>query len=281
MYDPEYTSTFYDAYGDLEWARLESKPYGRLQAIIHNDFIQRHVQPNDKVLDAGSGPGRFSISLINIGAKVTLLDISKNQLNLARSKLSEAGLIGKVESFVEGDIVNLGTFPDASFDKVICFGGALSYVCERRYDAASELIRVTPRGGLILVSVMSLLGAAVSVITMPSIEMLEHPNKVFSDIPPLFPILETGDLPEFPSTSGMKHAPMHLYTSYELQQLFEQCTVVETAGSNVTMNEYERNAELISNSPVAWDTLIEFEKRINHDPGLLNSGSHIIMVVRK
>ncbi|MYC07720.1 MAG: hypothetical protein F4X57_11225 [Chloroflexi bacterium] len=38
-FDLNYTARFYNAYGDLEWERLEATPYGRLQATIHADFI--------------------------------------------------------------------------------------------------------------------------------------------------------------------------------------------------------------------------------------------------
>ena len=46
-YHPDYTRSFYDAYGELEWSRLEASAYGRLQAIIHTDFIQRYVDEGD------------------------------------------------------------------------------------------------------------------------------------------------------------------------------------------------------------------------------------------
>ena len=39
MYDPDHTRTFYDKYDTLEWDRLETTGYGRLQAIICADFI--------------------------------------------------------------------------------------------------------------------------------------------------------------------------------------------------------------------------------------------------
>jgi GTP1/Obg family GTP-binding protein len=41
MYNPKYTKAFYNAYGEVEWNRLERSAYGRLQSIIHADFIQR------------------------------------------------------------------------------------------------------------------------------------------------------------------------------------------------------------------------------------------------
>jgi 2-polyprenyl-3-methyl-5-hydroxy-6-metoxy-1,4-benzoquinol methylase len=76
MYNPEYTKRFYDTYGEREWARLESSAYNRLEAIIHADFTHRYVRQGDRVLDAGSGPGRFSILLAQIGALVTVLYIT-------------------------------------------------------------------------------------------------------------------------------------------------------------------------------------------------------------
>ena len=44
MYDPRYTRAFYDAYSVAEWSRLEATAYGRLQAIIHTDFMAKHSQ---------------------------------------------------------------------------------------------------------------------------------------------------------------------------------------------------------------------------------------------
>ena len=51
-FDPDYTAKFYGAYGDIERERLEATPYGRLQASIHADVIERDVQLGDRILDA-------------------------------------------------------------------------------------------------------------------------------------------------------------------------------------------------------------------------------------
>lgn len=282
MYNPEYTREFYNEYAGVEWSRLERNAHGRLKVIIHEDFIRRYVKSGYHVLDAGSGPGRFSITLIKSGAKVTILDISDKQLELARQKIAEDNLNEGVEDFLRGDISNLSAFPDNSFDMVICFGGALSYVCEKGQEAADELVRVTKSGGYILVSVMSLLGAVINVADVPQINMLTHPDELIDNIPPLWPVLESGDLPAFPSGNRKNlHAPMHLYTEKELRQLFEKCEVLEIAGSNVTIKEYGSSADTIFEDPKAWETLIEMEKRLNHDPGLVNSGNHIILAARK
>lgn len=282
MYDAEYVKNFYDSYGNHEWSRLEATPYARLQAIIHEEFIQRYIKPGDRVLDAGSGPGRFSITATRVGAKVTLLDISGKQLEIARQKIDEAGLSENIEQFIEADICDLAMFDDSSFDMVICYGGALTYVCEKRQHAAGEIIRVTRPDGIILVSVMSHMGAILGVARLPYLSILKEPDKAVSGEPAFWPLLASGDLPGFPSKHiNMSHASMHLFTADEIRALFQECMLLEIAGSNVTIEEFAPANEKIAAEPSAWATLVEMERKINHDPGLLNSGSHIIMAVKK
>jgi SAM-dependent methyltransferase len=281
MYDPGYMKDFYNEYGNAEWERLERTAFGRLQTIIHNDFLKRYVKSNDRVLDAGCGPGRFIISLANLGAKVTALDLSDGQLELAKQKLLEADIIDKVEDFVQADISDLSMYPDGCFDAVVCYGGVLSYVCEKRQQAASELVRVVKNGGVLLVSVMSLIGSACGVAIVPQIDMLESPDEMTNGKPPLWPVLESGDLEGFPSRKGLRHAPMHLYKADELRELFKDCEILEMAGSNVTMHEHSQVSERIAASPAAWATLVELERRLCREPGLLDSGSHIIMAARR
>ena len=276
MYDSQNTQDFYDAYSMIEWSRLDSTAYGRLKAIIHTDFIKRYVKENDRVLDAGSGPGRFSIEVARLGARVTVLDISGTQIDLARSHIEDAGLSKSVEDFVRGDIVNLSDFSDGSFDVTICYGGALSYVCERRHEAAAELVRVTRPGGYILVSVMSRYGAATSVVHGGNLVVLADP-----DVWHLWQVIEGGNLPGFPDKSGMDHPAMHLYTSDELKGLLPECEVLEVAGSNVSAFERGAGIEEVAKVSKAWESVIEVERRLCRMPGLVESGNHMIMVARK
>jgi len=279
MYNAEYTREFYNVYAEAEWSRLEITTYGRLQAIIHEGFIQRYIKPGDRVLDAGSGPGRFSISAARLGGNVTVLDISDKQLELAKQKLSEVNLLDNIEQFIRADIADLSIFPDGCFDSVICFGGALSYVCEKQHKAAKEIIRLTKPGGIILVSVMSRLKAALFVALQDPTILKNHEDTERTE---LWSVLETGNFPGFHSRrANIMHPPMHVYTAEELQSLLEGCQVLEVAGSNVTISEVSRFTEEMTKDPSIWETLVELERKINQDPGLLNSGSHIILSALK
>jgi ubiquinone/menaquinone biosynthesis C-methylase UbiE len=277
QYAPAGTARFYDAYGEFEWLRLEARAYGRLQAIIHGDFLRQHVAPGHRVLDAGCGPGRFTIELVGLGARPVALDTSPLQLEAAVERCQAAGVRHQVEDFVEGDIMDLSAFDDKSFDAVVCFGGPLSYVCDKRRQAAAELVRVTRPGGLLLVSVMSRFGATCNVVRRAALDVLRHPaaGKVWS-------VLDRGELPGFPSrVPGEMHPPMHLYSSGELAALFDSCNVLALAGSNVAAVEGDPAFEEVAADADAWAAAVEVERRLCQQPGLVDTGSHLIAVVQR
>ena len=277
MYDAGYTRDFYDAYGSLEWDRLEATAYGRLQAIIHSDFIRRHVLDGDRVLDAGCGPGRFTATIAELGAAVTALDLSDRQLQLAEENIREKGLSGRVDDFVAGDITDLSLFPDGCFDVVVCYGGALSYVCEEREMAASELVRVVRPDGTLLISVMSRYGGMANLVRRPTMPVLEDPEGWH-----VWSVAEDGDLPGSPSPRvNMEHPPMHLYTSEELRSLLPGCRTLELAGSNVTAFEGSTTLDEVLGDRNAWSTVVRIERELNRRPGLVDSGSHMIMASQR
>jgi hypothetical protein len=80
----------------------------------------------------------------------------------------------------------------------------------------------------------------------------------------------------------MAHAPMHLFTAAELASLFKKCMILEAAASNVAIREFAITVnEQLAADPVVWATVVEMEKKLNHEPGLIDTGSHIIMVMVK
>ena len=90
-YDPGYISSFFDDYADCEWERLGRDAASRINFLVHRHHLRQWVNSGDDVLDAGAGPGRFTIELARIGATVTVVDISPAQLELNRQKVGETG----------------------------------------------------------------------------------------------------------------------------------------------------------------------------------------------
>ena len=164
----------YDADPEREWRRLEGGAQARLEYLVTGHALERHLPPatgKPRVLDAGGGPGRYTIALAARGYRVTLLDLSPALLDLARRRIAEAGapVGGNVAAVVEGSITDLSRFPDEQFDAVLCLGGPLSHVVEPddRERALAELRRVARPGAPLFVSVMGRLGAYRSTVQWP------------------------------------------------------------------------------------------------------------------
>ncbi|MET0627341.1 MAG: class I SAM-dependent methyltransferase, partial [Acidimicrobiia bacterium] len=157
-YDPEYTTRHYDAYAEREWNRHEQDSMARTSFAIHRGYLEDYIDAGDVVLDAGAGPGRFTIELAKLGARVHVCDLSPVQLELNEEHVTAAGHEDAVASRTRLDICDLSTLADDQFDAVVCFGGPLSYTMNRAPDAIAELCRVTRPRGHVLLSVMSSLG---------------------------------------------------------------------------------------------------------------------------
>jgi SAM-dependent methyltransferase len=113
-YDPEHIARFYNEYGVREWERFDVSAMDRVGLEVHLRLLREHIRDGDRVLDAGAGPGRFTLELARLGARVVVGDISPTQLELHAEKTSSVE--GSIESRELLDITDLGRFPDGSFD---------------------------------------------------------------------------------------------------------------------------------------------------------------------
>lgn len=120
---------------------------GAVQNYVDWELLKGYLpkDKNAKILDAAGGTGRMTLPLAKMGYHVTLCDISPEMLNVAREKLNREGLLDRVE-ILECDVCKL-RFADESFDLVLCWDGM--------FEAASELIRVLKKGGMLSLFLMN------------------------------------------------------------------------------------------------------------------------------
>jgi len=257
-WDPPRTSQFFDDYGEREWTRFEDGRTPEAGLGIHVRFLERFVKAGDRVLDAGAGPGRFTLELVRLGAEVVALDLSSVQLEALRTRLPD------VETVI-GDVTDLSRFPDDSFDVTVCYGGPISYVVDRAEDALAELVRVTRSGGHVLLSVMSLVGTIVHYVSV----VLDLARR--DGVERQEEILRTGFLPEAPDYG---HLAMKLYRWSELEELLSRHGEVVAAGA----------AGLIPDPRPEEPELRELIHRIDaelcEEPGAVASGQHIVAALR-
>jgi SAM-dependent methyltransferase len=169
---------FYTRYGAGEWRRLVQDPYHRLEFDTTVHFLKKYLPMKGLILDAGGGPGRYTVELARLGYEVVLLDLSPRMLEIARREIRKAGIGARVKETLVGSIDSFPAFADNSFDAVLCLGAPLSHLVKRsqRNKAISELVRVARKGAPICVSVLGRMALCANTINYLWSEMVSCPE---------------------------------------------------------------------------------------------------------
>ena len=269
-YDPIKVQAHFDDYGEKEWQRLVKDPAGLVSFHIHQHYLKKYVRANDSVLEVGAGAGRFTIELAKLNAIVTVGDISPEQLRLNQKYVARYECEAAVKSRLQLDLVDLSLFEAETFDVVVCYGGALSYVLERAGTALLEMLRVLKPYGYILVSVMSLIGTTQAhfedITTIPNFPQLVHQ------------VNSNGFLDN--------NNRIKMYRASELRQLLtnHNCQVVDISASNCLSTVRQHRQQFIEQNLIkedAWSDFLEWELDFCAEDGCLDSGTHLIAVAQK
>ncbi len=115
-----------------EWKRLVRDPFHRLEFETTMHFLKKYLPKKGLILDAGGGPGRYTIELAKLGYDVVLLDFVPELLQIAKKKIKREKVQDKVKQIVEASIDDLSIFENGSFDSVLCLGGALCQLVNKK-----------------------------------------------------------------------------------------------------------------------------------------------------
>jgi SAM-dependent methyltransferase len=268
-YDAAYVAAFYDALGEREWERHEANWAARFSFALHGHYLRAFVQPGQHVLETGAGPGRFTIELARIGARVHVADLSSRQLALNAERVAQAGCEAAVVARSRLDVADLSSLAEGVFDAVVCYGGPLSYLMDRAERGLAELVRVTRPGGHVLLSVMSLLGSTRAFL--PGVLSVEPAQGT----DPTAQVLASGDLPR-----DINGHECHLFRWRELEALLgRHGTIVAASATNFLSVQNE--AAIAAASAEQRARLLEWELELGREPGALDGGTHILAVVRR
>jgi SAM-dependent methyltransferase len=268
-HDPEYTAHHYDMYAEREWDRHDASWDARTSFAVHCGFIAEFVKSGDLVLDAGAGPGRFTIELADLGARVHVGDVSPVQLRLNAERVRAVGREDAVVARTRLDICDLSAMPDGEFDAVVCFGGPISYALDRADDAVSELCRVTRPGGHVLVSVMSAIGAVRRFLPQVLAEGREY-GAAHGDA-----VLRTGDV----SRATNQGHECHMYRWSELStMLAAHGEIVGASAANFITNQHDDALDAASDAE--REQILRWELEVCREPGVLDGGTHILAAIK-
>lgn len=124
---------------------FESGPLRVLREIVRRTILEEVKEYHYKILDAGGGNGRLGIMFAQMGHDVTVVDISKQMLDIGMKRVEEEGVSGKIK-FIQGDLENLDFLPDEEFDFIICEGSVISFLPHPELGL-KEFYRVMKTGG--------------------------------------------------------------------------------------------------------------------------------------
>lgn len=262
---------YYTGYVQKEWRRLSRDPYHRLEFDTTWYIMQRYLPRAGHVLDAGGGPGRYTLELARRGYDVTLLDMTPANLEFAKRRINRSGVRANVKAVIEGSIVDLSRFADGTFDAVVCTGGPLSHVVDarRRDRAIGELIRVAKPGAPIFVSVMSRLSLMV-------VELTLFPHEIEQ---PLFKkIRDTGTY-----LGGYGFTACHFYLPEEFRAAFEAhgVDVLTMAGVEGISSNHVKAFNRLAKHPRRLKTWLETHYRTCEHPSVVGVSEHMLIACRR
>lgn len=264
---------FYREYGIKEWRRLAKDPYHQLEFNTTMHFLKKYLPKKGLILDAGGGPGRYSIELAKLGYNVVLLDLTPKLLEIAKRRVKKEKVQNKVKQILQGSIDNLSMFENNTFDAVICLGGPLSHIVnkEQREKAIDELIRVAKKKVPIFISVIGRLAVLVN-------ELINFPEEI--EIKELFQrIRDIGDY-----YGGYGFAPCHFYLLNELRESLEKrkIRVLEMVGlEGLSTGHPKETNRLFKKYPKAWKIWWETHLKTCTHPSIVEISEHFMIICKK
>jgi SAM-dependent methyltransferase len=270
---------YYAEHTEREFERLTETLPKRFE-FEHTVATLEDVLPADgRVLDAGGGPGRYSLWFADRGLDVAHCDLTPELVAFAREKAAEAGVADRIDH-AEADVRDL-PYEDDAFDAVCCLGGVLNHVVDEaeRERAVAELRRVARPGAPVVASVISRLGGVR--YTLKELAAVDDPDPAEVDV--LETVALTGDFTEsvvegHGQTEGW--ARNHMFRVDEFETLLESNGLtVETvvALEGLTTNLHEEFAD-------ADDAVVDLARTLGaafrEDRALADLSEHFLVVAR-
>lgn len=278
--DPGITSdavrTYYAAFGEREWARLENPEDGAVEFAITCHTLTTYLPPNARVLDIGGGPGRYAIWLAQRGHRVVLADLSPELLSIARTKIDQAGVGAVVEGIVEADACDLSRWADESFDAVLSLGPFYHLPDPNdRNQAAIELGRVLCPGGTAFVALMPRLAFLRRTLAIPDerhhlaqpdfVSRLLEDGVFINDIPGRF-------------TDGYGVCPGEVAPFFEDHGLR---TLALLAAESIVPDLQQALVDMAESDPATYQAAFDLIVRTASEPSILGMAAHLLYVGRK
>lgn len=257
----------YNQNPEREWNRLAKDAYHQLEFFTFMHHLKCHLPKKGFILDAGGGPGRYTIELARMGYEVFLLDLSSGCIEIARERISheEAGVQDRIKGLLVADITDLRCFGSAEFDAVLCLDPLSCLPKESdRKKAVAELVRVSKPEAVVALAVRGYLDALRTILRIAGNELtdgtLERLNR-------------TGNA----SCGGCLH---HFFRSAELRSLAESQGIrtIVMAGGEGLSSALPEATEAIATSADLWACWKDLVIATSTEPAVVDTSGHMLYI---
>ena len=119
---------------------------------IQQEIVENYINAGDEVLEIGCGTGTLAISCAEKGASVVGFDISSQMLAIARRKVQERNLAGKIQLQEMGAIEMDKAFDSEMFDKIVSTLVFSEFYPDEQKYVLGQAYRILRPGGLIIIA---------------------------------------------------------------------------------------------------------------------------------
>ena len=149
----EHVRNFYNQNASFELNRLDL-PLCRVEFASTLKLIEKYFPEEGNICDIGGGPGRHSAELARRGYRVTLADLSDEEIALAKREFERQNL--DADAFLVADACDLSELASENFDAGLLLGPMYHLVeAESRRKALREFRRILKPDGAGIISYLN------------------------------------------------------------------------------------------------------------------------------
>ena len=139
----QYLTEYYNRGG--EDGRLASQ-HGLVEFLTTMRYIKRYAKPNNRIIDIGTGTGRYAHALAKQGYCVDAVELVQHNIDVFRQNTD----LGEQVTIMQGNALELSAFADNTYEITLLFGPMYHlFTKEDKLQALREATRVTKQGGVV------------------------------------------------------------------------------------------------------------------------------------
>jgi ubiquinone/menaquinone biosynthesis C-methylase UbiE len=268
---------------DREWRRYSGDAWRVLVRELRDRFLARHLRKGSGwVLELGPGPGRFTPTVLESGARVVATDLSLPMLRALHRRRSIRDSSRRLRGVrAAGEHL---PFRDRTFRAAVLYGNILGFAAGDGPRLLSELSRVVKPGGVLILDVSSPIAATTEFLSLGArrrflLRILRDPEYYLISW-----IARSKDRSHQPYAPGrMAFWEFDFYTVPAAESAlavagfrsFDRMAIAPIGAFR------DRLTAIARRDRTAWKNLLRLEESVGRRPGVLETGHGFVMAATR